>query len=330
MDMIPNPDANPDAALLASLEGKLQVIRDRVQGVAEGYQTGFYLWGEGGTSKSYTVEQTLQQLGTPYKLTNSRVTGKGLFKLLRDFPDTVHVIEDCETMFADKNTAGVLRSALWGQVGRDGKQERLVCWQTGPLRDEFVFAGGIILVANCGLDDLPQLRAIKTRVPCLQYLPTNEEVAALMRAISKKGHDHGPYTLSPEACLEVAEAIIDRTARLRRNLDLRLLVNTFKDRIQYENGASVTNWVDLLESRMKERIITSSAGLGVRAARNAVEVEVAARIAALPTAERLAAWQAQTGKSRAEMYRALAKVTPSSQLSQPSQDAGAENLEMGG
>ncbi|QDU20598.1 hypothetical protein [Urbifossiella limnaea] len=314
-----------DAALLESLEHKQQLIRDRVQGVAEGYQTGFYLWGEGGTSKSYTVEQTLQQLGTPYKLTNSRLTGKGLFKLLRDFPDAVHVIEDAEAMFADKTTSGVLRSALWGQVGRDGKQERLVCWQTGPLRDEFVFTGGIILVANCGLDDLPQLRAIKTRVPCLQYLPTNEEVAALMRVIARKGHDHGPYALSPDECSEVAEEIIARSSRLRRNLDLRLLVNTFKDRIQFENGSSVTHWLDLLESRMKERVVAPLGGFGVRAQRNAQEVEVAGRIAHLPAPERLVAWQAETGKSRAELYRALALVgTAASQLSQVSQLSAGE------
>jgi hypothetical protein len=302
--MIPQTDAH----LLESLEHKLQVVRDRVQGVAEGYQGGFYLFGEGGTSKSYTVEQTLQQLGKPYKLTNSRVTGKGLFKLLRDFPDAIHVIEDAETMFSDKNTAGVLRSALWGQVGRDGQQERLVCWQTGPLRDEFVFTGGIILVANCGLDDLPQLRAIKTRIPCLQYLPTNEEVAALMRHIAKDGHRHGPYELSPEACREVADEIVERSARLSRNLDLRLLVNTFKDRIQYENGASVTHWLDLLDSRMKERVVAPAGGYGVRAEQKSKEFAVLRQTAGLSPQERLAVWVRETGNSQAALYRRLAEL----------------------
>lgn len=305
-----------DAALLESLDNKLQVVRDRVRGVALGYQTGFYLFGSGGTSKSYTVEETLQQMGTPYKLTNSRLTAKGLFKLLRDFPDAVHVLEDCESMFRDATTANVLRSALWGPTGRNGKQERTVCWQTGKEQDEFVFTGGIIILANCGLDDLPQVKALKTRIAYLQYTPTNEEVAALMRVIARKGHAHDAHILSPEACLEVAEAIIEQTARLRRNLDLRMLVNTFRDRIQFENGAAVTHWVDLLESRMKERVVPT-AGPGVRAQRNALEVAVAARIAQLPTAERLAAWKAETGKSRAEMYRALAKVN--STVTAPSQ-----------
>jgi hypothetical protein len=315
------PVSESDAQLLASLEGKLQVVRDRVQGVAEGYYAGFYLFGEGGTSKSFTVEETLKRLNTSYKLTNSRVTGKGLFKLLREFPDTVHVIEDAETMFSDRNTAGVLRSALWGQAGPNGQQERTVCWQTGQLRDEFVFTGGVIVLANCGLDDVPQLRALKTRIPCAQYAPTNEEVAALMRVIARKGHQLGPHHLAPEKCLEVAETIIDHSARLTKNLDLRLLVNTFNDRLQYDNGAAKTHWVDLLESRMKERVVAPAAGCGIRAQKNAQEVEVAGRIRNLPTADRLAVWKAETGKSRAEMYRALSQQSHLSQIPGPSQES---------
>src|SRR3954453_13220015 len=101
------PVRSKDESLLASLDDKLQLVRDRVRGVAEGYANGFYLWGEGGTSKSYKVEDTLKRLGKPFKLSNSRITGKGLFELLRDYPDVVHVLEDVETLFADKNSFGV-------------------------------------------------------------------------------------------------------------------------------------------------------------------------------------------------------------------------------
>jgi hypothetical protein len=185
--------------LLECLDYKLQQIRDRTRGVAEGFSNGLYLWGEGGTSKSYTVEKTLQALGKPYKLSNSRITGKGLFELLRDHPDAVHVLEDVETLFADKNSFGVLRSALWGQAGEDGYQERLVVWQTARGREEVIFTGGIILIANCSLDNLPQLRALKTRITPLHFVATNEEVAAHMRRIAAEGHRHGPYRLTPRS-----------------------------------------------------------------------------------------------------------------------------------
>lgn len=316
-----------DAPLLASLEQKLQLVRDRVQGVAEGYHTGFYLWGEGGTSKSYTVEETLKALGTPYKLTNTQTTPRGLFDALRDFPDVVHVIEDCETMFNNERMFGILRSALWGQAGPDGKQERGVCWQTANGREEFLFTGGVIIIANCRLDDIPQARALKTRLACLHYAPTNAEVAALMRHIAGKGHTFGPHRLTPEECREVADAIIDRSARLTRNLDLRLLVNTYQDVLQFKNGAAETHWRDLLDSRMAERVTPPVHPVGMRARRNAQEAEVAGRIAHLPVAERLAAWQAETGKSRAEMYRALRMV--SSPPSQSQVPEGSGELETG-
>src|SRR5579884_1645571 len=133
-----------DAELLASLEQKLQLIRDRVRGVAEGYANGFYLWGEGGTSKSFTVEETLKKLHKPFKLSNGRVTAKGLFQLMSEFPDVVHVLEDVETLFADKNSFGLLRSALWGQANEQERQERLIVWQTTTERKDFIFTGGII------------------------------------------------------------------------------------------------------------------------------------------------------------------------------------------
>src|SRR4051812_14293064 len=125
--------------LLDSLEAKLQVIRDRVQGVAEGFAAGMYVWGGGGTSKSFTVEEALKKLGKPYKLTNSRVTAKGLFELLRDHADVVHILDDVETLLKDKTAEGVLRAALWGQVNKEGVQERVVGWSIAGRREEVVF-----------------------------------------------------------------------------------------------------------------------------------------------------------------------------------------------
>jgi hypothetical protein len=297
-----------DNALLEGLDHKLQFIRDRVQGVAEGYANGLILYGEGGTSKSYTVETTLKSLGKPYMLSNSRLTGRGLFDLLRDHPDLVHVLEDVETLLADKNSLGVLRSALWGQTGEDGLQERLVFWHTARHREEVIFTGGVIMVANCPLDDIPQLRALKTRVPVIRFQPTNEEIAALMRDIARQGHRHGPDVLSPEHCLEVAEEIIARSRRLQRNLDLRLFVNACTDRVQFRNGASESHWRALLDSRVKERAVPPAAEYEPRTVRKAREQALARSLLNLGRQERLRAWEKATGKSEKALYRRLKEV----------------------
>src|SRR5262245_28366831 len=69
-----------DSQHLASMDDKLQKIRDRVRGVAAGYDKGVYVWGEGGTSKTYTVVQTLDGLGKRYVKTGGRLTARGLFE----------------------------------------------------------------------------------------------------------------------------------------------------------------------------------------------------------------------------------------------------------
>jgi hypothetical protein len=288
------------------LEQKALLVRARTIGVVERYSNGLYLWGDGGTSKSYTVEETLKQHGKPYKLSNSRVTGKGLFELLQQYPDVVHVLEDVETLLLDKNAHGVLRSALWGQKGKNGWQERTVVWHIGGNRQEFIFEGGIIMIANLPLYNLPPLRAVGTRIPVLHFQPTNEEIAALMRKIAREGHTHGPYRLEAQECLEVAEAIVTRSIRLQRNLDIRLLINTFNDRLQYVNGDCECHWLDLLDSRMRERTLPMPPGpRGVREETRERELALVGRIANLPHPERLEIWRRETGKSQAAFYRRL-------------------------
>jgi hypothetical protein len=290
-----------DDDLLASLDKKLAVVRSFIRGVAEGYHSGFYLWGEGGISKSFTVAETLDKFGRPFKLTNSRVTAKGLFTHLRDFPDAVHVMEDVETLFQDDHTVGVLRSALWGQG------DRVVCWATALAKEQFVFDGGIILLANCDLADLPLLRALKTRIACVNYKPTNDELAALMRQLARDGQVEGAARLGPAKALEVVDAILQRCQRLQRNLDLRLLVNALKDRLQCEDGATECDWRDLLDARMSERVVLT--GRGLRQQKKNNEREIAHQIVNLPPQERLTAWEQATGKSLSSLYRCLRQAT---------------------
>src|SRR5437867_3974952 len=98
-----------DRAHLATLETKLQLVRDYVGQVAGGYTTGLYLFGEGGIGKSFTVLQELDRLKADYKLFNSRMTGRGLYNALEKFPDSVHVLEDMEQITRDRGAQGVLR-----------------------------------------------------------------------------------------------------------------------------------------------------------------------------------------------------------------------------
>jgi hypothetical protein len=296
-----------DTTCLQQLEGKLQLIRDCAVGVAQGYATGFHLYGEGGVGKSFTVLSALDAQKANYTLVNSRLSGRAFFDLLAGGPDAVYVLEDVESLTRDKNALGVLRSALWGQ----GAGPRLVTWTVHKAKLECWFRGGIILIGNRPLEDVPELRAVGTRIASLHLQPTSQEMAALMRSVALRGFRHDKGTMPPAACMEVCEHVIARSRACNHNLNMRLLVNTLMDRLQWECDDTATHWHDLLESRLQQKVVVAENGES-RTNRLTREREVARELSALKIshAERERLWREQTGRSGRAYYRRLAEAAP--------------------
>ena len=70
----------------------------------------------------------------------------------------------------DADAQGVLRSALWAQPGSD----RYVTWTTATEgAQRFVFRGGLIMISNRPLADLPELRRIEPRLRMRKFPPSN-------------------------------------------------------------------------------------------------------------------------------------------------------------
>ena len=61
-----------------------------------------------------------------------------------------------------------------------------------------VFSGGIIMLSNRPLTDLPELRAIRTRISHLHLQATDQEIAALMRKIARNGFQHGQQSMTSQ------------------------------------------------------------------------------------------------------------------------------------
>lgn len=305
-----------DRQILARLEDKLQVVRDRVTAVAKGYATGLYLHGEGGVGKSYTVLQQLQRLRTNFVSFNSRMTGRGLYDQLDKFPASVHVLEDMEAIFQDRNAQGVLRSALWAQrkKGSVGPLERLMTWTTAKHDMSFIFTGGIVMIGNQPIDDVPVLRAVKTRIACLHLEVTAEELRALMREVARKGYEYRGIRMEPAACQQVCEFLIEQSLTLTRSLDMRLLINSFHDRLQWEERDAACHWKDLVATRLRERPATSTNGLKVGSQKARKQSERAIVEEILNTSkdpqEQVRLWGERTGKSQAAWYRRRAEVAP--------------------
>ena len=300
-----------DRELLAGLERKLQVLRDRVAGVAKGYQAGCVITGRGGTSKSYTIIETLEGLGVPYRLLNTHLTPRGLFDELTLSPSAIHVIEDAEEVLHNRGSLSLLRSATWGsRRGREGRLERLITWSVHGSHREVTFDGGVILVSNRNLSEMPEAKALTTRIPCVDLPVTDPEIAALMRSAALKGYRIANNFLASEECLAVADYIIDESVRMNRQLDMRLLVNAFADRLQAEDHDSGCGWQDLVASTLRGRpsVVGDVESVGIRQQRKAQELEIARQIIHLPRQERLQEWEEKTGASQATLYRRLAEL----------------------
>ncbi len=295
-----------DREHLARLNKKFQVLRDRTAGTAKGYCTGLVVTGRGGTGKSWTIVEELERVGAAFKLSNSHLTPRALFDQLAEHPDAVHLIEDAEEVLRNHTSLSVLRSALWGsRHDRDGRSERLITWRTHKESVELVFGGGIIIVTNRRLSDLPEAKALATRVASLELSVNDQEIAALMRDVALRGYRRGDHVLDPPECIEVADYIIGESIRLNRALDMRMLINAFADRLQVEDHDAGCSWTDLVFSTICGRpsVLDDVEPVGVREQKRARELEIARELCGLPAQERLREWRRRTGKSRAEMYR---------------------------
>ncbi len=235
---------------LAAYEAKLQLVKDYTKGVALGFSNGFFLYGTGGIAKSFTVLGELQRLGTDFKLFNSRMSGRGLFEALAEYPAAVHVLEDMERVVKDKDAQGILRSACWGQRGDDGKQMRTITWATARGVESIVFSGGIIMLSNRPLDDLPELKAIKTRISHLHLEVTDAEIAAQMRRLARNGYRHDGKEMTGDECETVCDFVILESQSKLCHLDMRLLDNAFRDYLQWREGHSSCHWQTLVATRL--------------------------------------------------------------------------------
>lgn len=243
-------EKTPHEIALASLERKLNVVRDHVTAVGRGYKNGLFLYGSGGVGKSFTVIRQLEHLEVAHQLYNSRMTAKGLFATFANAPDAIHVLEDMERLTKDPDAQGVLRSALWSQPGHD----RTVTWTTASNGCErFVFLGGLILISNRPLADLPELRALATRIEVYQLEVSEVELTALMRELASKGYsEKGRPVLAPEECIKVTEHLLKECRAAGCPLDLRLQQKAFQTFRQSAADESVTHWEDLVAASVRE------------------------------------------------------------------------------
>jgi hypothetical protein len=292
-----------DQQALERLDNKLKLIRDRVRGVAGGFLYGLYLYGAAGLGKSPSVIRTLEEDQVAFRVFNSHMTAKGLFRALGCAPSAVHVLEDMERLTDDRDAQGVLRSALWAQPDR----EREVTWTTADRESRIVFSGGLIMLANRPLADLPELRALASRIAVHKLDLTEIEMAAHVRQVARSAFARGKHHLDPEQCLAVAEYVIGECRRLNCPLDLRLFENACLDYLQWDASCTSCDWHDLVENRIRQTADHFRYGLATlsREEQLAADRELVRHLCqeTQDPREQLRRWHERTGRSPATYYR---------------------------
>jgi hypothetical protein len=297
---------------LFELNSRLTVIRDRVRGVAIGHHTGFYLFGRAGTSKTYTVKTTLDDLDCKYEYIDGHLTPMGLFDLIAMHHDRVIVLDDVAQILADRKAMQILLAALGNQP--DDRHTRIIKYRRQGKDQTIRFTGGIIFISNLELHSQPLFEALKSRVHNLRYNPTDDQVAALMLVVARKGWPTENQKLAPDECVEVADFLIAESKRLNVRLDMRMLVDkAFPDFLQHREGDTEADWRDLVLSSLEQATVElthTAATASTRQARKEEEHELIRELMVeFPEREQqVEAWIDRTGKSERAFYRRLREM----------------------
>ena len=81
---------------------------------------------QGGIAKSFTVLGELERLGVDFKLFNSRMSGRGLFEALAEYPPRPRLGGHGADGQGSSDAQGILSLACWGKNGEDGRQKRTI------------------------------------------------------------------------------------------------------------------------------------------------------------------------------------------------------------
>jgi len=166
---------------------KITVIKDRVRGCVHRKATGVYLYGRPGTSKTYTVRNTLDTLAIKYAYSNGHLTPIGLFDLIAENSNRINRHRRHQLDLQRPHQPPVVLAALGN--GHDGSGTRQVRYKTAKGDREVSFDGAIIGISNLALDGHHSdvLRALKDRIHICHYEPTDLEIIALCRKIASDG-----------------------------------------------------------------------------------------------------------------------------------------------
>jgi len=277
----------------------LDRVRDRTRSVAARYQNGCYMVGRAGSGKTHTVLETLKKLNMPYACRNARMSGPGLFAFLEEHPEHTCVLDDIPALFDQRQALQIIMAAMGGEPGKPRTMTYTI--KSKHERKSFEFSGGIIAISNLPLRRDPLADAVASRAVLLEHEPSDEMLAAFMRAQALRGFED----MTAIECVEVVEFVIAEARASDYRLDLRCMMKAWQDFRQHKHGEALRPWQELVTTSMKR--ISKADALPMRRA----DEQARLRDIALELFRRFPKernhreeeWQTLTGKSSDALYR---------------------------
>jgi hypothetical protein len=266
-----NPRRRDEADHWNSLQDKLADIQACCMDVISGEATGFYLYGRGGTSKTWTVlEMFREHCPNQFVYHKGGLTPGGFFDLLAE--NSVnhanrHLILDdvYEVLKSDRD-----RQYFLSALDHTDNMVRRISYKRDKHTVHADFGKGIVLISNADLGQHKKevMKAIEDRVYPLEHDPSDGEMWSLIYYIA----DH-PETLPTAVlkklkkplpnihkdCLKIADILYDEMVELKIRPTVRWYVDKAV-KMYYSKGSKIKNWRDRLRSMLARHSVESIHG----------------------------------------------------------------------
>lgn len=230
-----------------SFSDSLEHLGGLATGLIKGSFNALFVAGRGGTGKTQTIEDTLEEHGLSDGNGYFKITGSaspiGIYSMLYKHRDGIVMFDDCDGALESQDGRNIIKAAT------DTKKVRKLSWgkkssgmydpENVPSRGEdsegdedsedlgdkipmyFNFTGRIIFISNLPMKKLDPDGALATRAFIISIDPTPEELIGRMEEIV---NDIKLETgsLSPKERAEVMDVI--KTGKNKSNISLRTLV----------------------------------------------------------------------------------------------------------
>jgi hypothetical protein len=204
------------------------------------------------------VREHLRKIERVFDPIDARITAKGLWKRFQKKSNGTYFAEDVEDMAArDKRTVDLLRPALWGPPGEDGKMVREIHPTTNEEEDPVRFTGALIMTMNARPNSvLPDVEALEDRIVIFECRPEREQLMALAHKIALGGFamtdDQGKlHTLKPAQTVEMWRKFANDWPPLATP-SLRFLPKCYRLRLEMLAAGEKDEWEPLMDLLLRQ------------------------------------------------------------------------------